>query len=467
MKCPNCSKEIRDGAAFCGFCGKPVAQPAKTASAVPPPGPAQRQTPPRQSAPPPRAPQPPAPPRQSAQKPPKKKRTGLIVTLCILAFLLVGAGVCGLLIYQGVIDADIDSDSVFAFLRPADDDRDADDDEEDDRRSRGKDDEDEDDGRRSRDKDGEDEDDGRRDRDEDGEDEDDGRRSRDEDDEDGEDDGRRESASGKTDGKASAGASAEDADGEESDRPLLSSYHSDIAVCVVDPMGLWPDTKSKPFEGAAERIDEMERLYWSTPLSLTVVTMDDTGGDIAAFTDNYVQNFRRQYISATDESAYADVDDLVVITFDTLRLSCYMARYTDVARPYDLNGIEQRVGSCISRGDYESAVLNLLRTATEPEPASSEYLLPASDTAYLTRDDLLGLTWEECCFARNEIYARHGRIFSTPAIRAYFEGKSWYSGTIAGPAFDANASNYLSDVERSNVNFIAEYERMTWGGSFY
>lgn len=29
MRCPNCSKEIGDGALFCGYCGKTTAQPKK------------------------------------------------------------------------------------------------------------------------------------------------------------------------------------------------------------------------------------------------------------------------------------------------------------------------------------------------------------------------------------------------------------------------------------------------------
>lgn len=439
MKCPNCSKEIRDGATFCGYCGKPIVQPPKAASAAPP-----VKQPVRRRA----APQPPAP------KAPKKKHTGLIVTLCVLAFLLIAGGAFGFLVNRGVIDVGIDSDSFFSFLLPEDDDRGEDDEEEEEDDDRGR--------NRKEDDENEDEEDDDRDRDRkeddgDEEEDDDRGRNRDKDDgdkgnsrprdRDGDEDGGREDVS------ASA-APAVDTPEEAASRPLNSFLYSDIAVCVVDPMELWSDTRAKPFEGAAER------LYWHTDRSLLVATVDDTGGDSAAFTYNYVQDFR-----LNDSDAGALLDEVVVIMFDAGRQSCYMARYTDVVYEYDLNGLTEIVRSYIAGGDYETAAVYLLKNAKETE--ASEYLLPASGTEYLAREDLLGLTWEECCFARNEIYARHGRIFSTPAIRSYFESKSWYRGTIDGPTFDANVGSYLSALERANVNLISEYERDTWGGSYY
>lgn len=99
--------------------------------------------------------------------------------------------------------------------------------------------------------------------------------------------------------------------------------------------------------------------------------------------------------------------------------------------------------------------------------SGQEYLLPESNTRYLSEMDLLALTWEECCFARNEIFARHGRIFVTPEISQYFNSKSWYHGTIPGSSFDPNLSAYLNEYEMSNVNFISNYEKKIFGGSYY
>lgn len=99
-----------------------------------------------------------------------------------------------------------------------------------------------------------------------------------------------------------------------------------------------------------------------------------------------------------------------------------------------------------------------------PVPSDSPYLLPESDSRYLTRDDLAGLTHEQCCLARNEIYARHGRIFSTAAISRYFTGKSWYSASVSAENF---SDTVLNAYEVENISFISAYETEKWGGSYY
>lgn len=99
-----------------------------------------------------------------------------------------------------------------------------------------------------------------------------------------------------------------------------------------------------------------------------------------------------------------------------------------------------------------------------PTPSAGGYILPDSAARLLTRSDVADLTWEQCCLARNEIFARHGRIFQTPQIAAYFEAQSWYHGTVPGASFDNNS---LTPTERANADFLANYETATWGHSYY
>ena len=99
-----------------------------------------------------------------------------------------------------------------------------------------------------------------------------------------------------------------------------------------------------------------------------------------------------------------------------------------------------------------------------PTPSAGSYILPDSAARRLTQADVANLTWEQCCLARNEIFARHGRIFQTPQIAAYFEAQSWYHGTVPGASFDNNS---LSPTERANADFLANYENATWGHSYY
>ena len=84
------------------------------------------------------------------------------------------------------------------------------------------------------------------------------------------------------------------------------------------------------------------------------------------------------------------------------------------------------------------------------------YVIPDSDTRRLSRQDLTGLSKYELLYARNEIYARHGRRFDMKLLQDYFDEKPWYHGTVAAANF---SSNVLSETEKANAAFIREYEK--------
>ena len=83
------------------------------------------------------------------------------------------------------------------------------------------------------------------------------------------------------------------------------------------------------------------------------------------------------------------------------------------------------------------------------------YILPDSATAYLTEQDLSGMSAKKLTYARNEIYARHGYVFQSPELNSYFEKKAWYK---ADSSFDGTT---LTDVEKENVEFIKQYQENT------
>lgn len=95
----------------------------------------------------------------------------------------------------------------------------------------------------------------------------------------------------------------------------------------------------------------------------------------------------------------------------------------------------------------------------ETIPYADEYILPTSNSAFLTEADLEGLAKEQLRIARNEIYARHGRKFHDNELQSYFDAKEWYEGTIAPEDFtDAYAASVFNDYEMKNKDFIANYE---------
>lgn len=88
----------------------------------------------------------------------------------------------------------------------------------------------------------------------------------------------------------------------------------------------------------------------------------------------------------------------------------------------------------------------------------SEYILPNSNSAYITEKDLYGLTALELKIARNEIYARHGRRFNDEYLQTYFDSKIWYLGRIEPNDFDNNYGYLLNDYELKNIELIVKLE---------
>jgi hypothetical protein len=74
-------------------------------------------------------------------------------------------------------------------------------------------------------------------------------------------------------------------------------------------------------------------------------------------------------------------------------------------------------------------------------------------TKPVTRALLEGLFIEDASQMRQEVYARHGKVFKEPWLQKYFSSFDWYK---ADPNF-TDAS--LSEVEKKNIATIAAYEK--------
>ena len=74
-------------------------------------------------------------------------------------------------------------------------------------------------------------------------------------------------------------------------------------------------------------------------------------------------------------------------------------------------------------------------------------------TKPITRALLEGLFLEDASQMRQEIYARHGKVFKEPWLQKYFSSFAWYT---ADPNF-SDAS--LSEIEKKNIATIAAYEK--------
>lgn len=81
--------------------------------------------------------------------------------------------------------------------------------------------------------------------------------------------------------------------------------------------------------------------------------------------------------------------------------------------------------------------------------------LSYTSTAMYTEEDLKLLDSDGLRVARNEIYARHGRMFNDQALQDYFNGQDWYTPRYAPDHFDESV---LNDIESYNMELIHNYE---------
>ena len=93
-----------------------------------------------------------------------------------------------------------------------------------------------------------------------------------------------------------------------------------------------------------------------------------------------------------------------------------------------------------------------------------EYIFPDVDSRYLTDSEVDALTLQQVCYAKNEVYAIHGRQFVSVELQQYFGSKSWYYGFIAPADFTDTVFN---DFERANIQKLVNRENALSGGAGY
>jgi hypothetical protein len=102
----------------------------------------------------------------------------------------------------------------------------------------------------------------------------------------------------------------------------------------------------------------------------------------------------------------------------------------------------------------EQKNLDLLSTAQKKERKVA--LLPGDmelfENKTISEQMLRGLSLHELRLLRNEVYARHGRIFRAPWLQQYFDLQTWY---VADENFK---DEQLSGSDKLNVETIVRYE---------
>lgn len=90
--------------------------------------------------------------------------------------------------------------------------------------------------------------------------------------------------------------------------------------------------------------------------------------------------------------------------------------------------------------------------------AADDYVLADSSDKYYSKSDLEKLSNRELYFARNEIFARHGRGFNNDDLQSYFNQKDWYTKQYSPEDFDA-MPDVLNKYEKKNTETMLAIEK--------
>lgn len=106
-------------------------------------------------------------------------------------------------------------------------------------------------------------------------------------------------------------------------------------------------------------------------------------------------------------------------------------------------------------GEDPDFILENYGSYSKEGDAGYGYVLEDSDRRYLTADELSYMSKFELRLARNEIYARHGRMFDSADLQDYFNSMDWYYGITPAAEFDESV---LNEYEKANLILIREIE---------
>ncbi len=114
-------------------------------------------------------------------------------------------------------------------------------------------------------------------------------------------------------------------------------------------------------------------------------------------------------------------------------------------------------------GGAAGGALSVLEAETDKALAQAvarveDYYLPDAQKRAYSRQELEQLSDFELYLARNEIYARHGRLFSVDVLIDYFNSRKWYDGKYTAEAFNA-LENVFNEFEVENIELVKEIER--------
>ena len=140
-------------------------------------------------------------------------------------------------------------------------------------------------------------------------------------------------------------------------------------------------------------------------------------------------------------------------------MKIYDPRYTVEKDPKIGRVIRSLIDGTVSdggSGDFRELYFSLMDGA-HWHRADNYYVLGDSSSYYYSYDELNSMSAYDLYIARNEIYARHGRMFNRSDLQDYFNSQEWYTPLYSPSTFDS-MGNQLNDCELKNVKLMKQVE---------
>lgn len=210
---------------------------------------------------------------------------------------------------------------------------------------------------------------------------------------------------------------------------ILNIYHNPIAN--LSPLsGLTSLTRIDAGETPVSDLSPLSSLYGLTYLDVWYTNVSDLS-PISGLTN--LTNLYLSHSFVTSLDPIVDLPNISVLSISGLTI-------TDGS----LERFKQKHPNC--------TIYNQSRSDELGNPAA--YLMPQSSVYAISKAFFKDYSTYDLWIAKNEIFARKGRLFNDPDLQSYFNGKSWYHGTIDPDDF--NPDTMLNDAEKANVDLMIE-----------
>lgn len=239
---------------------------------------------------------------------------------------------------------------------------------------------------------------------------------------------------------------------------LVQTYEQDGARCVIAFTDGMENASSYTFWDVVE-------LSRSSGIPVYLIGIGTNG----EYDEAALRELAQQCSGAFYPAGASDLDTVLADIYTSIyrqQQDYYVFRYTSTNS--DMEAAERALELSLSdRSNYVGADSHEFRTqALINEGFSSDFrnrdfILPNSSSVRITDADLSGLSLAQLRIARNEIYARHGRLFRDAWLNQWFYSKSWYLSIY--PKYDPNtfdsSPNPMSSIEQDNIRTISNYEK--------